>query len=340
MTPPATRPTPRGACAAVAASALLAACYERQSVIHPVGPQAGRIDSLWWLMLGVSTAVYLVVLAFLFGAVFRRRADDATNEATAQRRMTVVVSIGAALTVAILFVFLIEDFAVGRTLAAAPAKRPLTIEVTGYQWWWKVTYPDSVPSRSVQTANEIHVPVGQPVLIRGDARDVIHSFWVPNLHGKKDFIPGKHATTWFQADTPGVYRGQCAEFCGHQHAKMALFVIAEPRERFDAWLDRQRQPAPEPGNSLTRKGREVFLAGSCAMCHNITGTTATGQVAPDLTHVAGRMTIAAGSLPNSRGNLAGWVIDPQRIKPGVKMPPNNLAAGDLQALLAYLETLR
>jgi cytochrome c oxidase subunit 2 len=237
-------------------------------------------------------------------------------------------------------VFLVYDLTTGRALAAMPSQKPLVIEVTGYQWWWKIAYPDSVPSRGVQTANEIHVPVGRPVLIRTTSRDVIHSFWAPNLHGKKDLIPGKETATWFQADTPGVYRGQCAEFCGHQHALMSFFVVAEPPEMFQAWLEHQRQPAPEPTDPVTSKGKEVFLTGSCSMCHNITGTMATGQVAPDLTHLASRMTIAAATLPNTRGNLGGWILDPQRIKPGTKMPPNHLEAADLQALLSYLETLK
>jgi cytochrome c oxidase subunit 2 len=334
----ATRP---GSFLASAGAALLVACYERQSVIHPAGPQSNRIATHWWLMLGIAALVYLIAVAFLLLAAFRRRpADDSQNEATVQRSLTLAVAIGTVTTVVILFVFLVTDFTTGRALAAGPPAPPLTIEITGYQWWWKVLYPDSVPSRSVQTANEIHIPVGRPVVIRGSAPDVIHSFWVPNLHGKKDLIPGKKTTTWFQADTPGVYRGQCAEFCGHQHAKMAMFVVAEAPAQFAAWLDRQRQPAPEPADPLARKGREVFLAGPCAMCHNITGTSATGQVAPDLTHIASRLTIAAGTLPNTRRNLATWILDPQRIKPGTKMPPTELAPADLQALLTYLESLR
>jgi cytochrome c oxidase subunit 2 len=330
-----------GAAGAALLVCTLAGCYERQSVMHPAGPQAGRIATLWWQMLAVSTVVYVLVLLFLVIGLWRRsRAPDAEHEARAKRGSTIAVSVATALTVLTLLGFLVADLVTGRALAAAPAARPLVIDVTGYQWWWKVSYPDTQPSRSVQTANEIHVPVGRPVLIRGSAPDVIHSFWVPNLHGKKDLIPGHKTTTWFQADTPGVYRGQCAEYCGLQHAKMALFVIAEPPREFEAWLDRQRQPAPDPSNPTTRKGRKVFLAGSCSMCHNITGTMATGQVAPDLTHVASRLTIAAGTLPNTRGHLAGWILDPQAIKPGTKMPSNSLEPADLQALLAYLETLK
>jgi cytochrome c oxidase subunit II len=169
---------------------------------------------------------------------------------------------------------------------------------------------------------------------------VIHSFWVPNLHGKKDVIPGQVNTLRLQADRPGVFRGQCAEFCGFQHANMALYVIAEPEDQFARWQEQQRRPAPEPTTDQQRKGREVFLAGSCVLCHAIAGTSAGGVTGPNLTHVASRLSLAAGTLPNTRGHLAGWIIDPQLRKPGNNMPPNLLRGDELQALLSYLETLR
>ena len=189
------------------------------------------------------------------------------------------------------------------------------------------------------TANEIHVPVGRPVVIELRATDVIHSFWVPNLGVKRDMIPGEETSIWFQADTAGVYRGQCAEFCGYQHAKMAFEVVAEPPERFAAWLIRQRDTASTPADSVAARGQEVFLATSCVMCHAIGGTPAGSRIGPNLTHLASRRTIGAGSLPNTRGNLGGWIVDPQRIKPGARMPPNSLEPDDLQALLVYLERL-
>jgi cytochrome c oxidase subunit 2 len=197
-----------------------------------------------------------------------------------------------------------------------------------------------VPQQNVTTANEIHVPVGRPVVFEVTSRDVIHSFWAPNLNGKKDLIPGYQRSLWFKADTPGVYRGQCAEFCGHQHAKMAFFIVAEPPAQFAAWLDAQRKPAPQPTDSVAHRGLQVFLASPCVMCHAIQGTSAGATFGPNLTHLASRRTIAAGTLPNTRGNLAGWIVDPQRIKPGANMPPNGLHPQDLQALLTYLQGLK
>jgi cytochrome c oxidase subunit 2 len=170
--------------------------------------------------------------------------------------------------------------------------------------------------------------------------DVIHSLWPPNLNGKRDLIPGNDNTIWFQADSAGVYWGQCAEFCGHQHAKMRFLVIAEPPDSFARWLARQRDTAMTPTDSVAKRGQEVFLASSCVMCHAIAGTPAGSRIGPDLTHLASRRTIAAGVLPNTRGHLGGWIVNPQAIKPGVRMPPNRLNADDLQALLTYLETLK
>jgi cytochrome c oxidase subunit 2 len=172
------------------------------------------------------------------------------------------------------------------------------------------------------------------------SNDVIHSFWAPNLHGKRDLIPGHLTTTWLQADRPGLFRGQCAEFCGHQHAHMSFVVIAEQPDEFYAWLDAQRMPAPQPAGPDEQHGQQVFLSSTCIMCHTVQGTRANGRVAPDLTHVASRRLIAAGALANTRDNLADWIVDSQRIKPGNKMPPHNLSPGDLQALLSYLESLK
>ena len=202
-----------------------------------------------------------------------------------------------------------------------------------------MTYADTSPHGRFTTANEIHVPVGEPVLFVLNAQDVIHSFWVPSLAGKKDLIPGYTQSMWFQADTAGVYRGQCAEFCGLQHAKMALHVVAEPKAQYRQWVERQRESAAIPTDSVTRRGREIFLVGQCAMCHSIQGTAAASNAGPDLTHLASRRTIAAGTLPNTRGALAGWIVDPQRIKPGTRMPPNLLRPQDLDALLTYLQSL-
>jgi cytochrome c oxidase subunit 2 len=254
--------------------------------------------------------------------------------------MTRGVILATGATVAILLIFFGVDMSIGRTLSPIPSKRPLTIEVIGHQWWWEVTYADTSPQGRVTTANEIHVPVGEPVLFVLESRDVIHSMWVPNLSGKKDLIPGYTQSVWFQADTAGIYRGQCAEFCGLQHAKMAMFIVAEPRPQFEAWVQAQRKPAATPTDSTASRGLEVFLTAQCAMCHSITGTSAGSRVGPDLTHVGSRRTIAAGTLPNTRGALAGWIVDPQQVKPGSRMPPNMLRPDDLDALLAYLQGLK
>jgi cytochrome c oxidase subunit II len=178
------------------------------------------------------------------------------------------------------------------------------------------------------------------VQIRGQSNDVIHSFWVPNLHGKRDLIPSRTTTEWIQADHAGIYRGQCAEFCGAQHAHMALWVIAEPEEKFRAWMQRQLQPAVQPSDTETQRGQQVFLNSTCVFCHQIQGTTAAGQNAPDLTHFGSRRSIAAGTLPNTKGNLAGWIVDPQSVKPGNHMATVPVKPQDLQPLIDYLESLK
>jgi cytochrome c oxidase subunit 2 len=203
-----------------------------------------------------------------------------------------------------------------------------------------VHYDDPDPSKLVVDANELHIPAGQPVQVKVTSQDVIHSFWVPNIIGKRDLIPGYTSSLFLDADKPGLYRAQCAEFCGHEHAKMALWVVVHTPDDFAKWLAQARSPAAIPSDSSAREGQKVFMAGPCSSCHAITGQPAYGTVGPNLTHLASRRTIAAGTLPNTRGNLAGWVVDPQSIKPGVRMPSNQLEPKDLRALLDYLESLK
>ena len=190
------------------------------------------------------------------------------------------------------------------------------------------------------TANEIHVPAGKPVILKLNSADVIHSFWAPSLHGKKDLIPGRTSLLHFRADKPGVYRGQCAEFCGFEHALMAFTVVADPPEQYEAWAARQRQPAPSPVTDLQKQGLAVFMRSTCAMCHTIAGTEAGARLGPDLTHLASRSMLASGTLPNTPQYLAAWILDPQRFKKGANMPATPLSAQDLNALMAYLETLK
>ena len=323
----------------------LAACRGAadQSMLEAAGPQAGKIEREWWSMFWVAAAVYVATVGAMLWAAWRARRRERTGGELPpddDRRVTRSVAIAVGATLAILVFFLGYDLLLGRSVSGIPSRKPLTIEVVGHQWWWEVTYADTSPHGRFTTANEIHVPVGEPVLLLLSAQDVIHSIWVPNLAGKKDLIPGYTQTVWFQADTAGIYRGQCAEFCGVQHAKMALYVVAEPRDKYDQWVRHSQQPAPAPTDSVTKRGQEVFLTGTCVMCHAISGTSAGSHNGPDLTGVGGRLSLGAGTLQNTRGNLAGWIVDPQRVKPGNHMPPNALEAKDLDALLTYLQSLK
>ncbi len=321
----------------------LSGCYARASAVAPAGPQAGRIATLWWIILTVLSLVYVLVLAALGWAAFRRRslADDAGQRPGVERRMARTVGVATGITAVILFAFLLLDVSTGRALESLAAHRhPVDITLIGHQWWWEVRYESKDATHQFTTANEIHIPVGRPVNITTGSADVIHSFWVPDLHGKRDLIPGYSTNIWIQADKPGVYRGQCAEFCGLQHAHMGLLVIAEPEAQYERWLQNEADTARAPTSPLAARGKQAFLQGPCALCHTIRGTTAGGTVAPDLTHLAGRRLIAAATLPNTRGNLAGWIVDPQTVKPGNHMPPNGLQPDDLQALLSYLQSLR
>jgi cytochrome c oxidase subunit II len=311
------------------------------SATRPMGPQAERLTDITWFLTWLCTAVAIIVVAFLFYSLWRghRRAEPAGGP-DVERKLWFWVSGSVGATVLILFGILLYNLSTGRALAAFADPDALTIRVTGNQWWWDVEYRDPLTNRRLTTANEIHIPVGRRIRLEVESADVIHSFWAPNLHGKLDLIPGYSATTYFRADTAGTYHGRCAEFCGLQHAKMDFFVVAMPEKQFAAWFEAQLKPASTPADSLSLRGREVFLTKTCAMCHAIRGTPADSKVGPDLTHVASRSTLAAGSIPNTRGHLAGWILDPQKIKPGAKMPPNQLESDELHALLSYLEGLK
>jgi cytochrome c oxidase subunit II len=320
---------------------LCSGCAGFQSALDPAGPQAGRISRLWWLMFWVCSAVFVAVMGALVYALRRGRGrTEAETAPEAERRTARIVGGALAVTVLILFAFMISDFVTGRALSSLEAGDALKIKVTGHQWWWEFEYDHLIPSQRVRTANEIHIPTGRPVMLEMTSRDVIHSFWVPNLHGKTDLMTGHQTVTWLQADRPGTYRGQCAEYCGHQHAHMALLVVAEPPEQFNAWLENERRPAPPPVTPDQQRGQQLFLTRTCVMCHTIRGTEAGSRAGPELTHLAGRQTIAAGTLANNRANLAAWVADPQRVKPGNRMPPSELSGDELNALVSYLESLK
>jgi cytochrome c oxidase subunit 2 len=216
----------------------------------------------------------------------------------------------------------------------------LTIDVVGWQFWWEANYYDGAGTHLLETANEIHIPVGTPVRVRLRSADVIHSFWIPRLAGKLDMIPGRTNEFSIQADSPGTYRGQCAEYCGLQHAKMSMLVRAQPRAEFDRWVAEQATDARAPSDTLASRGREVFLTSACAACHAVRGTSAQGNIGPDLTHVASRTSLASLAIPNTRGHMGGWIANPQAIKPGANMPAVPLSRDDYQAVLEYMMSLR
>lgn len=314
------------------------------SAFDPASPQARLIANLWWWMLGVGGAIWLIVIATMLYVSFtkhnHRGSDELQRVSPETHRGIERAVIGAGfVTVLVLAAFLIVDYSVGHALAQHP-QRALTINVTGHQWWWEFEYEDPDPGKRITTANEVHVPVGEPVQFKLRAADVIHSFWAPNLNGKRDLIPGYVSSYWFRADTAGVYRGQCAEFCGLQHAKMAFYIVAEPPAKFAASMAAAAQSPPPPSDSTLLYGQRVFLSSGCAVCHTIGGTAAQASVGPPLTHLESRSTIAAGTLPNTRANLMGWITNPQAIKPGVIMPAVPLTPVQLTALVGYLETLK
>jgi cytochrome c oxidase subunit 2 len=310
-----------------------------QSAFDPHGPIARSIAVHGWWLLLICIAVYIIVMAAFFIALGRRRRDtDDLPETTA--RLTRNISIAVALTVLTLIGIATSSVVAGRGLYSPSGAGAITVDVVGHQWWWEFEYHDVTPSDVFTSPNELHIPVGVPVVLKAMSTDVIHSFWVPNLMGKRDLIPGIVTNTWIQADEPGVYRGQCAEFCGHQHAHMALEVVAEPMDKFQSWIRHQREPASDPSTDEEKRGKDVFMQSTCVTCHAIRGTDAGSHVGPELTHVGSRLTLAAGTLPNARGHLAGWIVNSQSIKPGNRMPPNALPSGDLQAVLAYVRSLR
>lgn len=417
-----------GAACAFALAAVGTACGtpDSPSYMRPSGPAAAAEATLGWWLTGVSVAVVVLVIAALLAGVFRRRGEVGADgrerpsrERPSARRALAVdenpapsgrepgrgdaarhggdkglpwIYWGTGATVVVLVAAFVGTAVTLRAASRPPSPPALTIDVTGHMWWWEAQYRDSLPEHTFATANELHIPVGRPVRVRLRTADVIHSFWVPELAGKTDLIPGQQNEMWLQASRPGRYRGQCAEYCGMEHAKMALYVTADPPDRFERWAAGQRESAPslvpaaitsaatgrasqpvgEPmpavapqaadtgvglhafgppgatpsavaalpaGDSLTRAGQAVFVA-NCGACHAVRGSDALGRVGPDLTHVASRETIAGGVLPNTTGNLAGWVANAQGIKPGSRMPTLPLPPNDLLAVVHYLQTLR
>lgn len=302
-------------------------------VLQAAGQAARAIETVSWVLIGGGTVIFVGVMALLAVSLFRR--------AGRVRAGWWVVGGGVVFpTVALAALF-------AWALPMSPAWKPvppagaLVVSVTGRMWWWDVRYRDPATGADVRTANEVRIPVGRPVYLALASTDVIHSFWVPQLAGKMDMVPGRLQHLLLSADRPGTYRGQCAEFCGEQHAKMALHVVAlEPRE-FEAWLAAQARPAMPPATPALAAGRDAFLAQRCDACHSVRGIGAESALGPDLTHVGSRLHLAAGTVPNTPEGRAAWIAHVQQVKAGARMPSyDRLDAGTLAVLSDWLGSLR
>lgn len=325
---------------------LLTACSGIQSTNGRDGTQGALIGGLFDIFFWTTAAIYALVMLYLAVALFRgyrHRAQgsglqgEPQAHAEAGWRSALIAFI--AVTALILAGLSIATWLTDRNLAKAE-KPAMEIELTGHQWWWEVKYKAAVPSCMVRTANELHIPAGVTTRILLKSNDVIHSMWIPNLAGKQDLIPGRQADLTLHPLRPGLFRAQCAEFCGMQHAKMALDVTVDTPADFRRWYAAQLKPPMPPTGGPALAGFRIFQARQCASCHAIAGTPASGSVAPDLSHVASRRTIAAGTLRTSHANMTRWLKDPQEPKPGNNMPKVPLSPAELAAVTAYMETLR
>ena len=316
---------------------VLAGCGGNQNTLAPKGKPEHAITHLWWWTMTGAWIGFAVVCGLLFLGWLRRNRTELPFGGDDRAGTALVVGLGIAVPVVVLTLLFFWSNIVVLRSTAAPARgsTKLTVRVIGHQWWWEVRYAGS----KAVTANEIHIPVGVPVQVIGTTDDVIHSFWIPQLNRKIDLIPGRANRLLLQADAPGRYDGQCAEFCGLQHAHMTATVVAEPPGAFRAWLANMARPARAPVDADDRRGREVFLS-QCSACHRLRGTAANGDVGPDLTHLMTRRMLAAGTIPNDTEHLAGWIADPQHAKPGNRMPKLRLTGTELGDLLAYLESLK
>jgi cytochrome c oxidase subunit 2 len=319
---------------------ILAGCGGGQSALEPQSRASKEIATLWWWMFVIACVVFAGAVGLLGIAWLRRRRPGLPVVESERPRLNlglvIIFGIGIPIVVNIAL-FVIANFVVIKdTEAPAATSTPITIEVAGRQWFWEVRYPGA----GVVTANEIHIPARTRVNVVAVTGDVIHSFWVPQLNRKIDMVPGRRNRILLYADKPGRYRGQCAEFCGLQHAHMAMYVDAQEPADFQRWLREQAAPASSPTTPAQRAGEHAFSDNGCVSCHTIRGTDANGRVGPDLTHVGSRTTIAALTLPNDARALAEWLSDPQHVKPGNRMPDLDLSARDVDALVAYLESLK
>jgi cytochrome c oxidase subunit 2 len=322
---------------------VLAGCGGSQNALNPHSHASTDLANLFWVMMAVAFGGLALVTGLLVWAWIRRGrrgfgSDPDGPHPGEKPAWFVVVGMGVVFPLAVVVaLFIVSDgLIVNVTQAPAASKTAMTIEAIGHQWYWEFRYPGT----KAVTADEMHIPVDTRINLVATTADVIHSFWVPELNRKIDTIPGQRNRILIYANKAGVYRGQCAEYCGLQHAHMSMLVFAQPKAQFQAWLRREAAPAQTPKTALGRRGEQVFLNGPCSSCHSIRGTGATGYVGPDLTHLASRTTLGGLTIPNRRDYLARWIVDSQHFKPGNDMPDLQLTGAQLHALLAYLETLK
>ncbi len=327
-----------GALIACATALLLSGCG-KDSILSARSPQAHNIMLLWWWMLAVATIVFLGAVSLLALAWFGRHKPGLPLLGQRENLSEgLVVTFGIAVPIVVLSVLfgVANVYLIKQTSPPDPRTTAMTIDVIGHQWWWEVRYPGS----QAVTANEIHLPVNTRVNLVATSADVIHSFWVPALNRKIDMIPGRQNRILLDASRQGTYRGQCSQFCGLQHANMALEVVAQPASAFRSWLTNMAAAAPTASSAPAQAGERLFMGSQCASCHRIAGTPAQGLVGPDLSHLATRTTLAALTIPNDARHLSAWIANPQAIKPGVVMPDLGLTPSQVSQLVSYLESLR
>ncbi|HEY1735791.1 MAG TPA: cytochrome c oxidase subunit II [Methylovirgula sp.] len=307
------------------------------------GTKAAPVVALTWGLIVISTMVTFIVAGLVVWGIARRGVPYAGGmtrvPVTPGPRGGLWVITAVSISAVVLLGSLVWSVIVLANVDGSHLSPAMTIDVTGQQWWWKATYLNNDPARQLTTANEIHIPVGKPIRVRLMSPDVIHSFWVPALSGKEELIPGHTNVTWLEADHPGVYVGQCTEFCGDQHAHMGFLIVAQSPADFDKWLNAQLQPALAPQGKEALQDEKEFVF-HCGTCHTVRGTGAGGVVAPDLTHLMSRRMLAADTLTNTPANLIGWISDPQAMKPGTKMPVLYLSGDELNDIQSYVRTLK
>jgi len=313
---------------------LLCGCEGAQSTLAPAGRGAEEIATLFYWMLGGAIIIWLVVVGLSIYALKLKPGEH-------DRRQTAIWIIGggAIAPTLILTVLLIYGLGLLPGLLAKPPEAARRIEVVGYQWWWRVRYPEG-DRPPVELANEIRLPVGEPVEFLLNSHDVIHSFWIPSLGGKMDMLPGRQTRLTLEPTKTGTFRGACAEYCGSAHALMSFSVVVMEPDEFESWLAAQRADAREPTTEATKAGRDLFFRNGCGACHAIRGTEADGSIGPDLTHVGSRRKLAADILDNDEAAFSRWIAHPDEIKPGVLMPDfDHLSEQDLRSLAQYLNSL-